>query len=130
MGRIVLGAPESSLLDLPKTMRGFRFTLEAMWAEVSQLNLIEAVPALEMPAFFFLGRRDHWIPPETSLAYFEALSAPAKRLLWFEGSGHEPFVDESAKFNHAMVELVRPAALRDAGERTGVGGTEAPGGSR
>ena len=130
MGRVVLGAPEASLLDLPITIRGFRFTLEAMWPEVSRLNLLEAVPALEMPVFFFLGRRDHWIPPETSVAYFEALGAPAKRLLWFEGSGHEPFVDEPAKFNHAMVGLVRPVALRDAGERKGAYGTEARGGSR
>jgi pimeloyl-ACP methyl ester carboxylesterase len=130
MGRVVLGAPESSLLDLPKTMRGFRFTLEAMWPEVSRLNLLEAVPALQMPVFFFLGRRDHWVPPETSVAYFEALSAPAKRLVWFEGSGHEPFVDEPAKFNRAMVELVRPVTLWDAGERTGVGGTEVAGSLR
>ena len=124
MGRVVLGASESSLLDLPKTIRGFRFTLEAMWPEASRLNLLDAVPALEMPVFFFLGRRDHWFPPETSVAYFEALSAPTKRLLWFEESGHEPFVDEPAKFNRAMVELVRPVTLWDAGERTGVGGTE------
>jgi len=28
--------------------------------------------------------------------------------VWFEESGHEPFMAESAKFNAAMVELVRP----------------------
>jgi pimeloyl-ACP methyl ester carboxylesterase len=41
--------------------------------------------------------------------YFDALTAPSKQLVWFEESGHEPFVDEPAKFNRMMMELVRPA---------------------
>ena len=98
-------------------MRGFRFSLDAMWAEVSRLNLIELAPALQMPVFFFLGRKDHWVPPETSVAYFDALTAPSKQLVWFEESGHEPFVDEPAKFNAAMAELVRPALTTDAPTR-------------
>jgi pimeloyl-ACP methyl ester carboxylesterase len=64
-----------------------------------------------MPVFFFLGRRDHWVPPEVSVSYYETLEAPAKNLVWFEQSGHEPFADEPEKFNAAMAELVRPAAV-------------------
>jgi hypothetical protein len=52
-----------------------------------------------MPVFFFLGRRDRWVSPETSVAYFNMLTAPSKMLVWFEESGHEPFVDEADKFN-------------------------------
>ena len=110
MARIVLGAPESSIFDLPGAMRAFRWTLDAMYPEVSTLNLTKLVPGLKMPVFFFLGRRDHWVPPETSVAYFDALSAPSKQLVWFEHSGHELFVDEPAAFNRAMLEVVRPAA--------------------
>ena len=107
-GRIFLGGPESSIFDLPNMLRSFRFSLDAMWAEVSALNLIKAVPALQMPVFFFLGRRDHQVPAETSVAYFDVLTARSKKLVWFEESRHEPFVDESAKFNAAMADLVRP----------------------
>jgi len=106
LGRIVLRGPESSIFDLPNLMRGFRFSLDAMWAEVSTLNPIKLVPELRMPVFFFLGRRDHWVPPETSLAYFDALTAPSKKLVWFEESGHQLFADEPEKFNDAMVNLV------------------------
>ena len=95
------------MFDLPNLLRGFRFSLDAMWPEVSAPNLMKLAPGLQMPVFFFLGRHDHWVPPETSVAYFDALSAPSKKLVWFEESGHEPFVDEPAKFNTAMVELVR-----------------------
>ncbi len=111
-GRIILGGPESSIFDLPDIRRGFLFSLDAMWAEVSALNLITAVPALRMPVFFFLGRRDHQVPAETSVAYFDVLTVPLKKLLWFEESRHEPFVDEPAKFNAAMAELVRPVSVR------------------
>ena len=75
---------------------------------LSRLRLLSVVPALRMPVFFFLGRHDHWVPPEVSVTYFDALTAPSKRLVWFNESGHEPFVDEPAKFNASMVELVRP----------------------
>ncbi len=114
MTRVVLGAPESSIFDLRRTMRGFRFSLDAMWSDVSALNLVKLVPALQMPVFFFVGRKDHWVPWETSVAYFEALAAPSKRLVWFEESGHEMFVDEPAKFNAAMIDLVRPVVAADA----------------
>lgn len=109
--RILLGGrPETSALDLPNMLRGFRFSLDAMWTEVSNLNLVQSVPILQVPVFFFLGRNDHWVSPDVSLAYFEVLTAPSKRLVWFENSGHEPFWDEPLKFNTLMVDLVRPVA--------------------
>jgi pimeloyl-ACP methyl ester carboxylesterase/membrane protease YdiL (CAAX protease family) len=116
-GRALFGRPESSILDLPNLVRGFRFTLDAMWEEVSQLNLLKLVPALKMPVVIFVGRLDHWVPPETSVAYFDALTAPSKKLVWFDHSGHEAFVDEPEKFNTTMVELVRPLASLSATER-------------
>jgi len=117
LGRALLAGKESSILDFPNTTRGFRFTLDAMWPEASHVNLTELVPALRMPVFFFLGRNDHWVPAETSVAYFDALTAPSKRLVWFEESGHEPFVDEPAKFNALMAELVRPALFSERAAR-------------
>jgi pimeloyl-ACP methyl ester carboxylesterase len=80
-----------------------------MWPEVSQLNLLEAAPELHCPVFFFLGRHDHWVPAEFSVAYFDKLTAPSKTLIWFEDSAHEPFADEPEKFNESMSNLVRPA---------------------
>ena len=104
----ILRATEVSIIDLPDLVRGFRFTFEAMWPETSVLNLVDLVPALQMPVFFFLARKDHFVPAETSVAYYDALTAPSKRLVWFEESGHELFADEPAKFNASMVGLVRP----------------------
>ena len=105
-GAVFGGRPESSPLDLVNQIRGFRFTMDAMWREVSALNLRTAVPALRMPVVFFVGRRDQWVPPETTVAYFDMLDAPSKQLLWFDESGHEPFVDEPVAFNRAVVDTV------------------------
>jgi pimeloyl-ACP methyl ester carboxylesterase len=107
----MLSGRESSIFELPGAMRGFRFSLDAMWDEVSRLDLIELAPALRMPAFFFLGGKDHWVPADISLAYIDVLHAPLKRVVWFERSGHEPFVDEPSKFNNGMAEFVRPVLL-------------------
>jgi pimeloyl-ACP methyl ester carboxylesterase len=114
LARAVVGGHESSIFELPITMRGFRWSMEAMWAEVARLNLIDLAPTLQIPAFFLLGRKDHFVPPETSIAYFDVLTAPSKKLVWFEHSGHEMFVDEPDKFNAAMAETVRPALPPDA----------------
>jgi pimeloyl-ACP methyl ester carboxylesterase len=116
-GRALFGRPERSVLDLPSLLRGFRFSLDAMWPEVSKLNLLTQVPALKMPAVIVVGRRDHWVPPETSVAFYDALVAPSKTLVWFEYSGHEMFVDEPEKFNATMAELVRPLIPGPAAER-------------
>lgn len=113
LARAVLGGQESSIFELPSSMRGFRFSMNAMWPEASRLNLIDLAPALEMPVFFLLGRKDHWVPPDTRVAYLDALTAASKKLVSFEHSGHEPFIDEPDKFNAATAELVRPALLSD-----------------
>ena len=106
--RMLIGAPEASLLELRTTMRAFRFSIDCMWRELSTLNLIEVAPVLEVPVVIMLGRNDPWIPAEISVAYFNALRASSKQLVWFEHSGHEPFVDEPAKFVAVMRERVRP----------------------
>jgi pimeloyl-ACP methyl ester carboxylesterase len=110
LSRIILGKPESSVLDLPNILRGTKFSTYAMWEEVSALNLTKVAPVIAVPVFFFIGRHDHVIAPETSVAYFDVLAAPSKRLVWFEESAHEPPFEEPEKFNAAMVELVRPLA--------------------
>lgn len=119
--RVLLFQPESSLLGLRDFSRGLQFSMDAMWSEVTGLDLLKQAPVLRMPALFLIGRHDHYVPPETSVAYFEALHAPAKQFVWFEHSGHEPFVDEPDKFNAEMIRRVRPvwdAAAAHAGETT------------
>jgi pimeloyl-ACP methyl ester carboxylesterase len=75
------------------------------------LTLAEAAPVVQVPVFLFIGRHDHVIAPETSVAYFDMLIAPSKRLIWFEDSAHEPPFEEPTKFNELMTDLLRPLAI-------------------
>jgi pimeloyl-ACP methyl ester carboxylesterase len=115
LGRVMLADKEHSIFDAFTTIRALRWTLDAMWREVTNLKLPELVPALQMPTFFMLGRKDHWVPAEASIAYIDALIAPTKQVIWFDESSHEIFVDEPEKFNTTMLEIVLPVAkARDA----------------
>lgn len=113
-GTLVSGK-DSSILEVPGVMRSLRWSLELMWDEVTRLNLNELAPVLEVPVDFFLGRNDHWVPVEISVEYFDRLTAPTKRILWFEESGHEPFLDEPDKFNAAMAQSAPPAQPKPGG---------------
>ena len=115
IGRMLLADKESSLLDAFTTFRALRWTLDVMWPEVSKLDLPALVPVLRVPTFFMLGRKDHWVPADASMAYIDALIAPSKQVFWFEESRHEIFADEPGKFNATMLEHVLPVAkLREA----------------
>jgi pimeloyl-ACP methyl ester carboxylesterase len=110
LGRVLLADKEHSIFDVFTTFRALRWTLDAMWPETTKLNLPELVPALQMPTFFMLGRKDHWVPAEASIEYIDALIAPSKQVIWFDESSHEIFADEPEKFNTTMVEVVLPVA--------------------
>jgi pimeloyl-ACP methyl ester carboxylesterase len=110
LGRMLLADKESSIFEALTTFRALRWTLDVMWPEVSRLSLPQLVPALRMPTFFMLGRKDHWVPAEASIAYIDAVIAPTKQVIWFDESSHEIFVDEAEKFNATMLDLVLPVA--------------------
>jgi pimeloyl-ACP methyl ester carboxylesterase len=65
----------------------------------------------EVPVFFLLGRFDHQVVATVSAAYFDAIEAPEKRLIWFEHSGHLLPFEEPKLFNKTMIETVRPFAV-------------------
>ena len=109
--RITLGGPEASMFDLPNILLSQLVTPKVMWQELIGVNLIKIAPALQVPIFFFLGRHDRVVTPETSIAYYDLLQAPSKTLIWFEESGHEPPTEEQEKFNRLMAELVRPVVV-------------------
>ena len=44
VGRALFGRPESSIFDLPNFVRGFRSSMDALWAEASTLNPLKLVP--------------------------------------------------------------------------------------
>ncbi len=71
------------------------------------LNMLEAVPRLEVPVYFLAGRFDYKAPSVLVEEYLKALDAPrGKRMFWFENSAHVPFIEERPGFSSVMIDEV------------------------
>lgn len=88
--------------EIPRMIHANNVSLDAMAEEIGRLDLARDVPALAVPIAFLLGRYDHHVDAGLATAYFERLQAPAKRLMWFEGSAHNIPFEEPARFNAAL----------------------------
>jgi pimeloyl-ACP methyl ester carboxylesterase len=105
-----LTGPEASPLDLVRLIQGSGFSARLLWRELETMNLGRDALTFAMPVFFVLGRYDMQVVATVSAAYFEALSAPFKQLVWFEHSGHMAPFEEPALFNRLMIDQVRAHA--------------------
>jgi pimeloyl-ACP methyl ester carboxylesterase len=92
---------------LTKFLRGSSRVRWALFREFKQVSLIETAPRLEVPVYIFVGRYDYNTPVELVEEYFEMLAAPkGKHLIWFENSGHTPFLEEPDRYAEIMVSRV------------------------
>lgn len=101
-----LQTDEANLMDLIKFGRGNRFSLEHLWEEFRAFDIDDRLTTFEVPIVFMLGRHDWQVPAALAARYFERIQAPAKRLVWFEQSAHNPPFEEPERFNRAVVEAL------------------------
>jgi proline iminopeptidase len=104
-----LRTDEAGLLDLVKFGRGNRFSLEELRPEYARVDLTR-IRCFAVPIVFMLGRHDWHVPAVLASEYFAGIRAPHKRIVWFEGSAHNPPFEEPGAFVRAMLEYVRPLA--------------------
>lgn len=96
--------PEHSLWDLLfYFLPGIKFTLNTMWPEIMEVDLLRNHTEFKIPVYFFSGRHDYNTPFSLSEEYFKYINAPVKELIWFEQSAHSPHFEEPEKFNNFMV---------------------------
>ena len=53
---------------------------------------------LDVPVYFLIGRHDINAPTVLAEQYYDLLDTPYKQVIWFEHSGHTPWVSESERF--------------------------------
>lgn len=107
--RAALGTDEANLVDLWKFGAGNRFSLRALHAEYSRVDLTE-LREFEVPIVFLLGRHDWHIPSVEAGRYYDEIEAPCKRLVWFENAAHNPPFEDPTAFVRAMIDVVLPLA--------------------
>ncbi|RPI21573.1 MAG: alpha/beta hydrolase [Chloroflexota bacterium] len=101
-----LAAPEYGLYDKVSWFRGVLETLEVVYPQLWDVDFRETATSLDVPVYFLIGRHDINAPTILTEEYFGLLEAPYKELVWFEHSGHNPWVSESARFVQVMVDTV------------------------
>lgn len=83
--------------------------------EASSVNLFKDVPEIKCPVYFFAGRKDYQTRFTITEDYFNKVSAPQKRLFWFEQSGHtipdtEPALMQDIIINKILPETYSPSS--------------------
>jgi pimeloyl-ACP methyl ester carboxylesterase len=100
-----LRAPEYTFRDALNVKRGATNVNRAMKYNVEPGLLDGEIKEFAVPIIFFLGRHDYNAPSSLAAEYLGRLSAPVKRLVWFEESAHFPFYEEKEKFTAEMVRV-------------------------
>lgn len=91
-------SPEYGILDKVNFFRGLVYTFNDVYQQLYELDLCETTPALEVSVLMLIGRHDLNAPTQLAEEYFEMLDAPHKSWVWFEHSGHNPWMNETDAF--------------------------------
>ena len=89
---------EYGLLDKINFFRGLVRTYNHVYQQLYSIDLRRDYTRLDVPVYFLLGRHDVNAPTVLAEEYFEVLDAPEKGIVWFENSGHSPWINEPEKF--------------------------------
>jgi pimeloyl-ACP methyl ester carboxylesterase len=73
--------------------------------EACSINLFEKQPALSCPIYFLVGKTDRQASSTITEAYYQALQAEKKDLIWFN-AGHNLNVTEPIKFQETIIGLL------------------------
>lgn len=101
-----LAAPEYGLYDKLSWFRGVLETLDVVYPQLWEVDFRQQATRLQVPVYFLIGRHDINAPTIFVEQYYAVLEAPHKEIVWFEHSGHTPWVSESDRFVQVMVETV------------------------
>ncbi len=101
-----LASSEYGLYDKANWFRGALDTMDVVYPQLWDVDFRAQVTDVQVPVYFLIGRHDINAPPVITEEYYNLLNAPHKELIWFEHSGHNPWVTESDKFVDVVVNTV------------------------
>jgi len=110
----ILTSPELSIRDKIGTANGYKLCLSHMWPTIVRYDFLADCHQFTMPYYIFQGRKDENTPSSLIQAYYDAIEAPDKDLVWFENSAHGPLGEEPEKFKKLMREKFLAIAKEEA----------------
>ena len=101
----LLRSPDYSTVDAVRAVRGLTASQAALLPQLADTDLVHTLPRLEVPIVIAQGRLDQVAPGEPAQRFYDSVSAPGKRLVWFENSAHTPQYDEPAAFRDLLLSV-------------------------
>ena len=89
---------EYGIIDSVNYFRGIIDTFNSVYPQLYDIDLRKSHTKLNIPVYFFIGKHDINAPIQLTQEYYDLLEAPKKELIWFEHSGHDPWINESELF--------------------------------
>jgi pimeloyl-ACP methyl ester carboxylesterase len=80
--------------------------LGVVYPQLWDVDFRKQAKKLDVPVYFLIGRHDVNAPTVLVQEYYNLLDAPHKQIVWFEHSGHTPWVSESDRFVRVIVDTV------------------------
>ncbi len=100
-----LFAGEYGIFDKINFFRGIVNTFNHVYPQLYDIDLRDGYTESTVPVYFFIGRHDVNAPVSLTEEYYEMLDAPEKELVWFEHSGHSPWINESELFVRELLRV-------------------------
>ena len=100
-------SPEYGVIDKINFLRGIVTTFNHVYPQLYGIDLRTEYPKLEVPVYFLLGRHDINAPASLVEDYLTILEAPHKEIIWFEHSGHSPWINESENFVTEIISIIK-----------------------
>ena len=98
-------SPDYSAADIDSINVASGFSLPRLLPEMAAIDFSK-LKRLGCPVIIFAGRYDYTAPSAPVISWYDRLSAPSKRFVWFENSAHMMYEEEPGR---ALVHLVQDA---------------------
>ncbi len=100
----LLRSREFSFTDKLGLALGYKRCLTYMWPTTSKCDFPRECTRFAMPYYIFQGAHDNNTPSALVQAYYNAIEAPDKDLIWFEHSAHGPLREEPETYKRLLRE--------------------------
>jgi pimeloyl-ACP methyl ester carboxylesterase len=104
-------SPDYSIEDYKAIDQGSAFSLPKLLPDLLAVDFT-GVTTLKCPVIIFAGRYDYTTPSEPVKRWFDRVSAPEKKFVWFENSAHMMYEEEPGKVLVHLVQDARPIAVK------------------
>lgn len=82
------------------------------WNEATVKQKAISVTKFKIPVYFFLGGKDVQTSAAISKAYFDKLTAPKKKMYWFENEGHTLMLTAADSVQKIVLNEILPAGSK------------------